>query len=64
MSMSIAVEKIEKGDRIEFWLGDAPQSVVVSEITEGRTVRIFQVNHSNGSFELNVPRGHEVNLVC
>lgn len=64
MSISTAVETIEKGDRIEVWLGDAPQAVVVCGISEGETFRTFQVNHAGAALELNVPLGYAVNLCC
>lgn len=64
MVMSIPVEKVEKGDRIEVWLEDAPKVVVVGEITEGVTIRTFQVSHSGAAIELNIQRGHTVNLTC
>ncbi len=64
MSKSIAVERIQKGDRIEIWHGDRPQAVFVDEVAEGATVRTLQVSHQGGTFELNVPRGYSINLVC
>jgi hypothetical protein len=64
MSLSVAVESVEKGDRIELWLADAPRAVVVRGISEGRVVRTFQVSHEGASFELSVQRGHTVNLTC
>lgn len=64
MSLSIAVESVEKGDRIELWLVDAPCAVVVCGISEGTVVRTFQVSHEGASFELNVQRGQTVNLTC
>lgn len=64
MVMSIPVETVEKGDRIEVWLEDAPKVVVVGEITEGVTIHTFQVSHGSAAFELNVPRGYTVNLTC
>jgi hypothetical protein len=66
MSMSVGVEKIEKGDRIEVWFDAAPQpaAVVVCDTSEGVTIRTFQVRHKDSLIELNVQRGHTVKLLC
>lgn len=64
MTMSIAVEAVEKGDRIELWVGSAPKAVVVHEITEGTAIRTFKVSLGDVPFELSAQRGQAVTLTC
>lgn len=64
MVMSIAVEAVERGDRVVLWFGEAPQNFVVSGIAEGIAVRTLMVCHNGASLELNVQRGHTVDLTC
>lgn len=64
MSMPIAVEQLEKGDRVVLGFADAPAVVVVREITEGVTIRTLHGNRNGLPFELSVQRGHTVDLAC
>lgn len=64
MAMTIAVESVKEGDRIELWVGSAPQVVLVQEIAEGKTIRTFKVALGDVSIELNAERAHTVNLTC
>lgn len=64
MSMSVAVDTVEKGDRVELWIGEAPQVWVVDGITEGVVTRSLHVRYSNQSMELFVQRGQTVNLMA
>lgn len=62
--MSVPVEQIEQGDRIEVGLEDGPTAVVVYGIQEGKNFRTLMFELPSGSFELNIQHGHTVNLVC
>lgn len=62
--MMIPVEDVQAGDRIEVWHEDAPRAVVVGDVAEDNTIRTFNVSYQGGGFELNIPRGYTVKLVC
>ncbi|MFJ7794659.1 hypothetical protein [Pseudomonas sp. NPDC096950] len=64
MSMSVAVDTVEKGDRVELWIGEAPQVWVIDGITEGGATRTFHVRVSNQTMELFVQRGQTVTLMA
>lgn len=64
MSLCVDVERIEVGDRITVWLGDGPKAVVVAGISEGADRRTLQVSHGGTRSELDVLRGHTVDLIC
>lgn len=64
MSMSVAVDTVEKGERVELWIGEAPQIWVIDAITEGSVSRTLHVRHSNHSMELTVKRGQTVTLLA
>ncbi len=64
MSVSVAVDTVEQGDRVELWIGEAPQVWVVDGITEGVVTRSLNLRNSNQSMELYVQRGQTVTLVA
>lgn len=64
MSVSVAVDTVEKGDSVELWIGEAPQVWVVDGITEGVVTRSLNLRNSNQSMELFVQRGQTVTLVA
>jgi hypothetical protein len=58
------VEKLEVGDRIELWVEDAPQAIVVRALTEGEASRTIGFLHKGAMKELSLPLGQTVNRVC
>ncbi len=64
MSMSVDVETVEKGDRIEVPFKDGIAIGVIQRIVEGPTNRSFELTGDDDSFVWGVARGDSVNLVC
>jgi hypothetical protein len=66
MARPFAVEKIETGDRAVLWFqgAPAPVTVIVDQIEEGKVSRTLKCSHEGVPFELIVPHGHTVDLVC
>jgi len=66
MARPFPVEKIEKGDRAVLWFQgtNAPVTVIVDQIDEGTASRTLKCTYEGVPFDLTVPHGHTVDLVC
>lgn len=64
MSMSIAVEKVEKGDKIEVPFDDSVTAATVTYVYEAGNLRTFELCDNGVYFTRSMDRAETVNLIC
>lgn len=64
--MPVAVEYVEVGGRAVLWFqGSAlPEQVIVNRIVEGLTMFALHAIRNGEPIEINVQRGHTIDLAC
>lgn len=64
--MPVAVEQVEVGDRAVLWFQGAalPEQVIVNRVVEGLALFTLHANRNGEPIEINVQRGHTVDLAC